>query len=450
MPGAVDSSAVPGPRAQQHDARLRARLHLGGEAHELNRVAQTLLGDQQDRAAGQRFSLPRRLRTRRSRVAGHLPAPFILGPAPGIVSQQQPQQRPVAVHARRVRVERQCALVTGHRLVDAPLKLQQRAEIVVGVALVGLQRDRPPIGTLALVEPVQGHQRAGQVVVGFETGRIELDRAAKAGQRFVEPPLLLDERRQAVVGVGRVGRQLEHAPQAGDRPASIAALAIDEVQVVVKDRLLGADGDRLQQALFGRVELARSKGHHAQPAQRVGLVGHGRQHALVDVRRGGQVAGLQGLLRQFQGFEQSGHAARSPFNEPTMPAARRPCDRTLRPSRRSASVETAASSDTTDCPGGQRATASSAKAAAPATPPRPAPARCAIDVSHVTTRSRLIITAAVSTNAEPDSSSSGARSTMPNRSASGASCSLPAPFCRLTRLAPASANAAKHSSGIER
>ena len=78
-----------------------------------------------------------------------------------------------------------------------------------------------------------------------------------------------------------------------------------------------------------------------------------------------------------------------------------------------------------------------------------APAKCAIAVSAVTTRSRLQITAAVSMKGPATSSSRPDRSRIGKSAA--AICSGPNPFCRLTSRTPGNlASGAKWANGIER
>jgi hypothetical protein len=80
-----------------------------------------------------------------------------------------------------------------------------------------------------------------------------------------------------------------------------------------------------------------------------------------------------------------------------------------------------------------------------------APARCATDVSLVTTRSRLAITAAVSRNAPPASSSEAGSANRPTGNPAASNCSAPSPFWRLTSRTPGQpASGANWASGIDR
>ncbi len=134
----------------------------------------------------------------------------------------------------------------------------------------------------------------------------------------------------------------------------------------------------------------------------------------------------------------------------TLPA-RRPCAGKHPPRRRAPVDGTAASSDTRENLPAREANASRPPRPAPPTPARPALRPDApTAVSEVMTRSRFIITAAVSRNA-PASSSVGPQSKSGKRSASAATCSAPKPFCRLMNRTPATSASGRNSaSGIDR
>ena len=80
-----------------------------------------------------------------------------------------------------------------------------------------------------------------------------------------------------------------------------------------------------------------------------------------------------------------------------------------------------------------------------------APARCATEVSHATTRSRHAIAAAVSTNASAPASKSAPSVSTRIEGGRFASCSSPKPFCSEMSLTPAtSASGANAVRGMER
>ena len=80
-----------------------------------------------------------------------------------------------------------------------------------------------------------------------------------------------------------------------------------------------------------------------------------------------------------------------------------------------------------------------------------APARCAIEVSQVTTRSTCAMTAAASRKASGPASKSSPSDSTGNESDAASSCSTPNPFCNEIRRTPgALASGARRSSGKER
>jgi hypothetical protein len=97
--GQAREQAQQRPRRLQDDARPR-----GGErriAAELDRVAKTLLGVQQQYATAERLARPQRLREPARRRIEQPPPPFVFPPALGELAVLQQSQRKVLMALRR-------------------------------------------------------------------------------------------------------------------------------------------------------------------------------------------------------------------------------------------------------------------------------------------------------------------------------------------------------------
>jgi hypothetical protein len=114
-------------------------------AGELDRVAEPLLGVEQDRRAVDGLSTPERLRKfqpGRLTIACS-PAPLEFPPPFSEISERKPRQRFVPVRIGMVGPQRQRALIGGDGLCMPVEPMEHDATVVVRVDVSGLQRQRP-------------------------------------------------------------------------------------------------------------------------------------------------------------------------------------------------------------------------------------------------------------------------------------------------------------------
>ena len=121
MPGQPASRRDRGG-GQHHDDTAAALLDQRGVADELQRVAQPLLGVEQDGPPVQGGAVPEGWLEGRQRTKFlALPPPFIAGPSLLEVAHQEPSQRPIPMSLGIVGLEVEGLLIAGHRLVEPAL-----------------------------------------------------------------------------------------------------------------------------------------------------------------------------------------------------------------------------------------------------------------------------------------------------------------------------------------
>ena len=98
-------------------------------AAELDRVAEALLGMQQQDAAAERLARPQGCANRRGRAAGP-PAPFVFPPAFGELAVQQQSEGQVVMGIREVRVEGNGLSAGGNRRAMSPWPLRALPRLV--------------------------------------------------------------------------------------------------------------------------------------------------------------------------------------------------------------------------------------------------------------------------------------------------------------------------------
>ena len=165
------------------------RSDQGRVADELDRVAQSLLGSQQDRAARRAANRP----TAAAIIGGSahpcsLPAPFVLRPAAGIVAHQQ--HADVLLDRRRLEgLQRLGGFIgiAGPRST-CPSQTSVVAVVLEGRDVVGLELDRLAIGGQCFVRLFIHVQRGTEIVVGL--GRVGVDAERNSSKHTTASPYL--------------------------------------------------------------------------------------------------------------------------------------------------------------------------------------------------------------------------------------------------------------------
>ena len=138
-----------------------------GIPDELDRVAEAVVGIQQDRPALERAAVPGRLGEPGDGELRALQPPFVLGPAPLEIAHLEPGQGAAEVDLGQVGLDGQRPIIASERLGEMSLGLQRVAEVVMGLGVIGVQPSRPPIAGPGLDEFVLFAQCVAQVVVGL-------------------------------------------------------------------------------------------------------------------------------------------------------------------------------------------------------------------------------------------------------------------------------------------
>src|SRR6202011_351938 len=194
------------PREQRDDRFLDFQDYLaaaGGNqrqvAQELNRVAETLLGMQQDGLAVERLAAPLRLFEIARLQVADAPARLVFLPAGGEVAAQEVQHALAGERHAVAGIERTGAAEARERLVHAAHVLEREAEVEVRDGEARGERDRPAAGGLRFFRAADGAQRVGEIGMGLRVAGPQLGRAAEVFGRFLEPALLAQRRAQVVV-----------------------------------------------------------------------------------------------------------------------------------------------------------------------------------------------------------------------------------------------------------
>src|SRR5262245_28808811 len=151
----------------QHDLGARARQQRD-VARELDRVAQPLLGVQQDRVALQRiFSEPERTAVAATlrRHAGSPPPPFVLLKTAAKVADRQQRKRLIETRVGVILADFERPGIARQGLVMAIERLQREAAIVPGLHMVGSDRERAIISRDRILIAAHVEQAYAAVVV---------------------------------------------------------------------------------------------------------------------------------------------------------------------------------------------------------------------------------------------------------------------------------------------
>ncbi len=168
----------------------------------------------------------------------------------------------------------------------APQAVEQDAEVVVRIRMVGVDLDRRSICRLRIDDASLRAEDDAEVVVGVRVLRVESDRPLVRGGRFVQPEAILQDDPEIAVPVGPIGLELE-TPR-------------DQRDGVVVSLLL--------------------MGEHSGEVQRAGMIGRDFEDAPVDLRSRRPLLGLLQHDRDRQRLvEAQGSVVTGRFRRPTTP-----------------------------------------------------------------------------------------------------------------------------------
>jgi hypothetical protein len=143
-------------------------------------------------------------------------------------------------------------------LAPAAEAVQQDAEVVVGIGVVGIDADRRPVRRFRIGDASQRTEDDAEVVVGVGVARVELDRALVSCGCLVQPETILQDDPEIAVPVGAVGLELDASLD--QRDCFVASLL-----------LMGEDSGEVQGP---------------------GMIGRGFENAAVDLGSGRVLLGL--------------------------------------------------------------------------------------------------------------------------------------------------------------
>jgi hypothetical protein len=133
------------------------------KARELERVAEALLGAEDDRAAAERGAVPAVRRRRRDPVARHAKAPLVFRPAAREVTVEEPQLR--AVRARMgchgCCCDRPVEVRDGK--VELAACLVREPDAGVGLRVIRIQSEHAAVARNRLVDAARGRVREAEV-----------------------------------------------------------------------------------------------------------------------------------------------------------------------------------------------------------------------------------------------------------------------------------------------
>ena len=154
-------------------------------------------------------------------------------------------QDEVARDQRVTRLEFDRPAETRECIVEAPLILENSAQIAVGLGSIGLELDGMVVSGDRLVEPrpPPGIQGVTQIVVRLGVIGPELDGSVAGGDRLVEPFLVLEGNAQADVRLGIVGSQRYRPAASGDRFVEPSLLIQRIAQIDVRLGIIGSELD---------------------------------------------------------------------------------------------------------------------------------------------------------------------------------------------------------------
>src|SRR5262249_28975804 len=141
---------------------------------ELNAVAKSLLGMQENGLAAQILAMPLRLReVARSEIRGTAPAPFIAGPALFEITERKAKQRLVPVRLRQLRLKRDGAIEALKRFFVA-IKVAKRTATIDQSKRQRLLDHRGVIVGQCLRRPIEIEERVAAIVLCLRVVRFQL------------------------------------------------------------------------------------------------------------------------------------------------------------------------------------------------------------------------------------------------------------------------------------
>ena len=132
------------------------------------------------------------------------------------------------------------------------MRLEQGAQIVVGVGVPGLDRDGSLIRRGRFLEPSALDEDISEVVVAARLGRVERDGALDQLDRRIAPVAMVQEHAEEVQGIRVVGDELEDT--------TVERFRVGELAVSMQ---LDRNGNRLRQGQFRGLRCLRVTLHLA-------------------------------------------------------------------------------------------------------------------------------------------------------------------------------------------
>ncbi len=140
-------------------------FHERSVTDELNRIAQALLDEEQDRLAFKIRTIPVRRREERWQATAALPSPFVLGPPRFKVALKIIGVGQICVGLRVVRLQAEGFMEQRHGLCQPALVREQDAQVVVGPRVSPLESQGLPVAGFCLGQFPLLHQCHAQVIV---------------------------------------------------------------------------------------------------------------------------------------------------------------------------------------------------------------------------------------------------------------------------------------------
>ena len=245
---------------QEDSAGLRG--HERDVAEELERVAEALLGVEENGAAGEGGAVPLGLAeiAAEGEEVAALPAPFVLWPAGGKIATVE----------------------------------EEEGEIAVGIGVVGLEGDGLAIGSGSVVEAGEIAEGVAEVIVSGGVAGVERVGLVVSGEGFVDVALGAEGVAEIEVGVGELGVELKGAAGGGDGFVEAAALLERVGKVVVEFGAGGLEGDGSFVGGDGIVEAGLFEIYVAEGGVEDGVGGLGGEGAVEEIGGGVAAAGLEG------------------------------------------------------------------------------------------------------------------------------------------------------------
>ena len=180
--------------------------------------------------------------------------------------------------------------IGGDRLPRAPLLLTDEPQIIVDMGTVGACPYRPFEFPRGLVEPSERLKRRAEVGMGLGMVGVQRQSLPIRFDRLIQPPLKLRQRAERVIGLRR-RRQTDGMPafRLGLRQSPRGF--VDRRHVGPEIGEIGAKGNGLANQFDGSRKLLALVGDQSEQMQAVGMVGIVPQDSAIERFRGRQVAG---------------------------------------------------------------------------------------------------------------------------------------------------------------